>query len=51
MKKPVIKIERREKPAPVEPKYKWLLPLLIAIAVVTLVVCVIIAAVNGVLIG
>jgi hypothetical protein len=51
MKKPIITIERREKPAPVEPKYKWLLPLLIAIAVVTLVVCVIIAAVNGVLVG
>lgn len=51
MKKPVITIERREKPAPVEPRHKWLLPLLVAIAVGTLVVCLVIAAVNGVLFG
>jgi hypothetical protein len=51
MKKPLITIERREKPAPVEPKYKWLLPLLVVIAVVTIVVVVIIASINGVLVG
>ena len=51
MKKPFIRIERRQKPAPVEPKYPWLLPLLVTIAVVTLVALVIVAAVNGVLFG
>ena len=48
MKKPLITIERREKPAPVEPKYKWLLPLLVAVAVVALVVIVIYSVANGV---
>ena len=48
MKKPFITIERREKPAPVEPKYKWLLPLLVSVAVVALVVLVIYSIATGV---
>ena len=51
MKKPLITIERREKPAPVEPKYKWLLPTIIVVAVVVLVGAVVFAAANGILIG
>lgn len=51
MKKPIITIERREKPAVGEPKYKWLLPLLIGVAVATIAVVVIIASLNGVLVG
>jgi sterol desaturase/sphingolipid hydroxylase (fatty acid hydroxylase superfamily) len=51
MKKPFIKIERREKPAPIEPKYKWLLPLMITIAVVVLVGAVVYAILTGAMIG
>lgn len=51
MKKPTITIERREKPAAVEPKHKWLLPLLIGIAAATLLAVVVIASLNGVLVG
>lgn len=47
MKKPFIAIERREKPGPVEPKYKWLLPAIIVVAVVTLTVCVILGIASG----
>lgn len=49
MKKPIITVERRERPAPVEPKYKWLLPLLVGVAVVALLFVVVIASLNGVL--
>ena len=51
MKKPVISIERREKPAPVTPKYPWLLPLMVGIAVAVLVVIVIYSISAGVLVG
>jgi hypothetical protein len=48
MKKPIITIERRDKPAPVEPKYKWLLPLLIGVAAATLLVVVVYSVATGV---
>jgi hypothetical protein len=48
MKKPVIRVERRERPAPVEPRYPWLLPLLVGLAVVTLVVIVVYSLATGV---
>lgn len=51
MKKPIITIERREKPAPAPPKYPWLLPLLVGVAVLVLVGVVVYAAVNGLLLG
>lgn len=51
MKKPIITIERREKPAPVTPKYPWLLPLLVGVAVVVLVGVLVYAAANGLLFG
>ena len=51
MKKPVIKVERRDKPAAVEPRFTWLLPLLIGIAVATLVVIIIYSLATGVFFG
>jgi len=51
MKKPIITIERREKPAPVEPKYKWLLPLLVGVAVVALVAILVYSIATGVFFG
>jgi hypothetical protein len=51
MKKPIITIVPREKPAPVEPKYKWLLPSIVVVAVVVIVVVVIIAVAQGTFIG
>ena len=51
MKKPIITIERREKPAPVTPKYPWLLPLLVGVAVVVLLGVLVYAGVNGLLFG
>jgi hypothetical protein len=44
-------VERRDKPAPVEPKYKWLLPLLVTVAVVVLVGVVVYSIATGVLVG
>ena len=46
MKSP-IRIERREKPEPVEPKYKWLLPLLVVIAIAAIIFLVIYAVATG----
>jgi hypothetical protein len=51
MKKPYITVERRDRPAPVTPKHKWLLPLLIVVAVAGLSFAIIVAAINGVLFG
>jgi len=48
MKKPFITIERRDKPAPVEPRHKWLLPLLIGVAIAALVIVTVYSLATGV---
>ena len=47
MKKPIITVERRERAAAPEPKHKWLLPLLIGVAIAALLLVVIVASING----
>ena len=48
---PRISLERRVKPAAPEPKFPWMLPLLIGIAVATLVVIIIYSLATGVFFG
>ncbi len=51
MKKPTISVERRVKPIAPEPRYRWLLPLLVGIAVATLVVIIVYSLATGVFFG
>jgi len=48
---PRLSVERRVKPTAPEPKFRWLLPLLIGIAVATLIVIIIYSLATGVFFG
>jgi hypothetical protein len=51
MKKPFLRVERTTRPPAGEPRYRWLLPLLIAVAAAVLVVIIVYSLSLGVFFG